>query len=66
MLTIILILLLIIAVFQWFSNNMALKGTLYLLSLKYGEQILDDVDIKESIKAAIGKTLEDISSKNHR
>ncbi|MFR7760145.1 MAG: hypothetical protein ACLU1X_04070 [Peptoniphilus grossensis] len=66
MLTIILILLLIIAVFQWFSNNMALKGTLYLLSLKYGEQILDDVDIKESIKAAIGKTLEDISFKNHR
>nr|WLJ26278.1 MAG: hypothetical protein [Firmicutes phage HS16] len=64
MLTIILILLLIIAVFQWFSNNMALKGTLYLLSLKYGEQILDDVDIKESIKTAIGKTLEDISSKN--
>lgn len=63
MLTIILILLLIIAVFQWFSNNMALKGTLYLLSLKYGEQILDDVDIKESIKTAIGKTLEDISSK---
>lgn len=63
MLTIILILLLIIAVFQWFSNNMALKGTLYLLSLKYGEQILDDVDIKKSIKAAIGKTLEDISSK---
>jgi hypothetical protein len=66
MLTIILILLLIIAVFQWLSNNMALKGTLYLLSLKYGEQILDDVDIKESIKTAIGKTLEDISSKNHR
>lgn len=66
MLTIILILLLIIAVFQWFSNNMALKGTLYLLSLKYGEQILDDVDIKESIKTAIGKTLEDISSKNYR
>ena len=66
MLTIILILLLIIAVFQWLSNNMALEGTLYLLSLKYGEQILDDVDIKESIKAAIGKTLEDISSKNHR
>ncbi len=63
MLTIVLILLLIIAVFQWFSNNMALKGTLYLLSLKYGEQILDDVDIKESIKTAIGKTLEDISSK---
>ncbi|WP_071126258.1 hypothetical protein [Peptoniphilus lacydonensis] len=63
MLTIILILLLIIAVFQWLSNNMALKGTLYLLSLKYGEQILDDVDIKESIKTAIGKTLEDISSK---
>lgn len=63
MVTIILILLLIIAVFQWFSNNMALKGTLYLLSLKYGEQILDDVDIKESIKTAIGKTLEDISSK---
>lgn len=61
MLTIILILLLIIAVFQWLSNNMALKGTLYLLSLKYGEQILDDVDIKESIKTAIGKTLEDIS-----
>ncbi|WP_019108136.1 hypothetical protein [Peptoniphilus senegalensis] len=66
MLTIILILLLIIAVFQWLSNNMALKGTLYLLSLKYGEQILDDVDIKESIKTAIGKTLEDIFYKNHR
>ena len=61
---IILLIVLIVSVFKWFSNYMALKGLLYHFASKYGEQIIKELDMKNIIKVAIEKTFNDIFGRN--
>lgn len=56
----ILIIYAIYATFQWFSNNMAVKGLLYHFSQKYGSEVLDDLDMKKIIQTAVEKSLNDL------
>ena len=55
----ILIAFLLIALFQWFSNNMAVKGLLYYIGTEFGEDELDKIDMKKIIQTAIEKTMND-------
>lgn len=56
----ILIIYAIYASFQWFSNNMAVKGLLYHFSQKYGSEVLDNLDMKKIIQTAIENSLNDL------
>lgn len=56
----ILIAFLLISLFQWFSNNMAVKGLLYYIGTEFGEDELDKIDMKKIIQTAIEKTLDDL------
>lgn len=50
MIKFILLAFLLISLFQWFSNNMAVKGLLYYIGTEFGEDELDKIDLKKSSK----------------
>lgn len=61
---IILLIALIVSVFKWLSNYMALKGLLYYFGSKYGEKTIENLDMENIIKVAIEKTFNDIFGRN--
>lgn len=61
---IILLIALIVSVFKWLSNYMALKGVLYYFGSKYGEKAIENLDMENIIKVAIEKTFNDIFGRN--
>lgn len=57
---VILIIYAVFATYEWFSNNMAVKGLLYHIAQSYGSKELDKIDMKKIIQTAIEKSLNDL------
>lgn len=56
----ILTVLLLISTWGWFSNKMAVRGLLYHIGMKYGEEAMpNEEELREIVKVAMQKTFDD-------
>ena len=53
---------LLVSLFGWFSNKMAVRGLLYHIGMKYGEEAMpNEEELGKMIKVAMQKTFEDFN-----